>query len=72
MKSLYDLAKAPGRWDNEGGSAPGTEIGPDTPLPPAEERILQYLGAAVPLLPKSNEPCLRTLLRWVPRPVDSS
>jgi len=49
-KSLYDLAKSLGRWDNEGGalgSPPGAEIGPDIALPAAEERILQYLAAAV-------------------------
>jgi hypothetical protein len=49
-KSLYDLAKAVGRWDNEGGavgSPPGTEIGPDIALRADEERILRYLGAAV-------------------------
>ena len=49
-KSLYDLAKALGRWDNEGGavgSPPGMEIGPDVALRADEERILQFLGAAV-------------------------
>jgi hypothetical protein len=49
-KSLYDLARALARWDNEGGavgSPPGTEIGPDVALRADEERILQFLGAAV-------------------------
>jgi hypothetical protein len=49
-KSLYDLARALGRWDNEGGamgSPPRTEIGPDIALRADEERIVRYLGAAV-------------------------
>jgi hypothetical protein len=49
-KSLYDLAKALGRWDNEGGStgsSPEADLGPDLALHPAEERVLRCLGAAV-------------------------
>jgi hypothetical protein len=49
-KSLYDLAKALARWDDEGGavgSPAGRELGPDIALGAAEERILRYLGAAV-------------------------
>ena len=49
-KSLYDLAKALGRWDNEGGALgwpTDMEIKPETSLTSAEERILRYLGAAV-------------------------
>jgi hypothetical protein len=59
-KRLYDLAKALGRWDNEGGaggSPPGMENGPDITLPPLQERILQYLGAAV-------------IMRWNDLPTD--
>jgi len=43
-KSLIDLARALGRWDDEGGasgSSPGMDIGA------AGERVLRYLGAAV-------------------------
>lgn len=43
MRNLYDLAKALGRWDNEGGAAGP----PDTALSKGEERILNCLGAAV-------------------------
>jgi hypothetical protein len=49
-KNLGDLAKALGRWDNEGGaveSPAGTEIEANIALRSAEERILRYLGAAV-------------------------
>ena len=50
-KSLYDLAKALGRWDNEGGatgSSPEAEqLAPDLPLHAAEERMLRCLGSAV-------------------------
>ena len=49
-KSLNDLAKALGRWDNEGGALgwpTDMEIKPETSLTSAEERILRYLGAAV-------------------------
>jgi hypothetical protein len=49
-KSLYDLAKALGRWDDEGGatgSSPEAEFGPDLALHAAEERVLRCLGAAV-------------------------
>jgi hypothetical protein len=49
-KSLYDLAKALGRWDNEGGataSSPEAELGPDLRLHAAEERMLRCLGSAV-------------------------
>jgi hypothetical protein len=43
-RNLYDLARALGRWDNEGGAA-----GPasDPVLSKDEERILKCLGAAV-------------------------
>ena len=46
-KNLYDLAKALGRWDNEGGatgSSPEADLGPDLALHAAEERMLRYLG----------------------------
>jgi hypothetical protein len=43
-KSLYNLAKALGRWDNEGGA---TAQAPEHPLKNEEERILRCLGAAV-------------------------
>jgi hypothetical protein len=49
-KSLNDLAKALGRWDNEGGateSSPEADRGPDLALHAAEERVLRCLGAAV-------------------------
>jgi hypothetical protein len=49
-KSLYVLAKALGRWDDEGGapgSAPETDSGPDLALHAAEERMLRCLGSAV-------------------------
>jgi len=49
-KSLYDLAKALGRWDNEGGateSSPEADMGPDLALHAAEERMLRCLGSAV-------------------------
>ena len=48
-KNLYDLAKALGRWDNEGGAtgSPDAELGPDLALHAAEERILRCLGSAV-------------------------
>jgi hypothetical protein len=49
IKNLYDLAKAIGRWDNEGGatgSSPEAE-GPDVELHAAEERMLRCLGSAV-------------------------
>lgn len=45
-KNFYDLTKALGRWDNEGG-ATGTPQTPDTSLGKDEERILKCLGAAV-------------------------
>ena len=48
-KNLYDLAKALGRWDNEGGatgSLPEAE-GPDVALHAAEELMLRCLGSAV-------------------------
>jgi hypothetical protein len=48
-KSLYDLARALGRWDNEGGatgSSPEGALGPDLPLHAAEERMLRCLGSA--------------------------
>jgi len=49
-KSLYDLAKALARWDNEGGatgSSPEVDLGPDLPVHAVEERVLRCLGAAV-------------------------
>ena len=49
-KSLYVLAKALGRWDNEGGapgSSPEADPGPDLALHAAEERMLRCLGSAV-------------------------
>jgi hypothetical protein len=49
-KSLYDLARALGRWDNEGGATglpPEAELGPDLALHAAEERMLRCLGSAV-------------------------
>jgi hypothetical protein len=49
-KNLYDLAKALGRWEGEGGSEEpllGSESRPDLALQAAEERILRCLGAAV-------------------------
>ena len=45
-RNFYDLAKALGRWDNEGG-ATGSPPLPDTALGKDEERILKCLGAAV-------------------------
>jgi hypothetical protein len=45
-RNFYDLAKALGRWDNEGG-ATGMPPVPDTALSKDEERILKCLGAAV-------------------------
>lgn len=45
-KNFHDLAKALGRWDNEGG-ATGSPPVPDTALGKDEERILKCLGAAV-------------------------
>jgi hypothetical protein len=50
LKSLYDLAKALGRWDNEGGapgSSPEADPGPDLALHAAEERMLRCLGSAL-------------------------
>jgi hypothetical protein len=49
-KSLYDLAKALGGWDNEGGapgSSPEADLGPDLALHAAEERMLRCIGSAV-------------------------
>ena len=45
-RNFYDLTKALGRWDNEGG-ATGSPSVPDTPLGKHEEHILECLGAAV-------------------------
>ena len=42
-KHLYDLAKALGRWDDEGGAT--VSSGPA--LHAAEERVVRCLGAAV-------------------------
>ena len=44
--NFYDLTKALGRWDNEGGAISSPPV-PDTALGKAEERILKCLGAAV-------------------------
>ena len=48
-KSLYDLAKALDRWDDEGGAAGSSraDLGPALALHAAEERVLGCLGAAV-------------------------
>jgi Fe-S cluster biosynthesis and repair protein YggX len=48
-KNLFDLAKALGRWESEGGSTElqGPELGQEIPPQAAEERILRCLGAAV-------------------------
>ena len=48
-KSLYDLAKALDRWDDEGGAAGSSraDLGPALGLHAAEERVLRFLGAAV-------------------------
>jgi hypothetical protein len=46
IRNFYDLAKALGRWDNEGGAV-GPPPAPDTALSKDEERILKCLGAAV-------------------------
>jgi len=49
-KNLYDLARALGRWESEGGAEEplqGMEFGLGIALQEAEERILRYLGAAV-------------------------
>ena len=49
-KNLYDLAKALGRWDNEGGAAgssPEADLGPDLALHAVEECMLRCLGSAV-------------------------
>lgn len=45
-RNFYDLARALGRWDNEGGAA-GLATSPDAVLSKYEERILKCLGAAV-------------------------
>jgi hypothetical protein len=48
QKSLYDLAKALGRWDNEGGASGlsrEADRGPELALHAAEERVLRCLGA---------------------------
>jgi hypothetical protein len=46
MRNFYDLARALGRWDNEGG-ATGPAPAPEPALSKSEERILKCLGAAV-------------------------
>ena len=49
-KSLYDLAKALDRWDDEGGGAAGSsraDLGSALALHAVEERVLGCLGAAV-------------------------
>lgn len=55
-RNFYDLAKALGRWDNEGG-ATGAPPVPDTALSKDEERILKCLGAAV-------------IMQWIDFPTD--
>jgi hypothetical protein len=45
-RNFYDLSRALGRWDNEGGAV-GPAPAPDTALSKDEERILKCLGAAV-------------------------
>lgn len=45
-RNFYDLTKALGRWDNEGGAIASSPV-PDTALARDEERILKCLGAAV-------------------------
>lgn len=45
-RNFYDLTRALGRWDNEGGAA-GPAPQPDTVLSKEEERVLKCLGAAV-------------------------
>jgi hypothetical protein len=50
LRNLHDLAKALGRWDNEGGStgsSPEADLGPDLALNAAEERMVRCLGSAV-------------------------
>lgn len=44
--NFYDLTKALGRWDNEGGAI-GSPPVPDPALTRDEERVLKCLGAAV-------------------------
>jgi Fe-S cluster biosynthesis and repair protein YggX len=48
-KNLFDLAKALGRWESEGGSTElqGSELGQEIAPREVEERILRCLGAAV-------------------------
>jgi hypothetical protein len=48
-KNLHDLAKALGRWDDEGGAAGSSraDLKSDLALHAAEERVLRCLGAAV-------------------------
>ena len=48
-KTLYDLAKALGRWDDEGGAAGSSraDLGSALALHAVEERVLGCLGAAV-------------------------
>ena len=48
-KNLFELAKALGRWESEGGSTElqGSELGQEIAPQAAEERILRCLGAAV-------------------------
>jgi hypothetical protein len=50
MPETIDLAKALGRWDNEGGASalsPEADLGPDLAFHAVEERVLRFLGAAV-------------------------
>lgn len=44
-KNFYDLAKALGRWDNEGGAVDSSA--PNASLSEEEERIVRCLGAAL-------------------------
>jgi hypothetical protein len=45
-RNFYDLARALGRWDNEGGAVAASSV-PEPLLTKDEERILKCLGAAV-------------------------
>ena len=68
-KSLYDLAKALGSWDDEGGAAGSSraDLGLALGLHAAEEHVRLCLGAAVIMsgmifLLKSSGSSLRMLL----------
>jgi hypothetical protein len=50
QKNLHELAKALGRWDNEGGATGSSreeDLRPNLALLAAEERMLRCLGSAV-------------------------